>query len=306
MPWHLKSEGGQVLVVRNRDKKVVGRHANRKKAAAQMKVLYSLEKSEFWALIEKAQFASRSEAGRYAAQQRWKNHKKVEKPKSQKTVSSAREIADRIRRAQKSVADAGFKIEGIEFAAVGSSGYYGRYADRMKDNAQETFVKTCAFSYPNYEATLSDDHQRGRDPNDTDSLPSLPDRFRLGSLMIHKALTFNNAFQSDGIVTVLNGDVVAAAGSYRLFPERSTPVLLFDHAGSFGVVKGAGSALFAKVVVVAHRKKMDIVLGALKDSVPFWEKQGFKNDGFNSERGVFNMVLSHEKVAELAGEIYRD
>jgi len=79
MPWHLKSEGGQVLVVRNRDKKVVGRHANRKRAAAQMKVLYSLEKSEFWALIEKASFdGDRSAAGRYAANQRWKDHKKKE------------------------------------------------------------------------------------------------------------------------------------------------------------------------------------------------------------------------------------
>ena len=77
MPWHLKSEGGQVLVVRNRDKKVVGRHANRKKATAQLKVLYSLEKSQFWALIEKASFnGDRSAAGRYAAQQRWKGHVK--------------------------------------------------------------------------------------------------------------------------------------------------------------------------------------------------------------------------------------
>ena len=78
MPWHLKSEGGQVLVVRDRDKKVVGRHANRKKATAQLRVLYSLEKSQFWALIEKGRFASRSEAGRYAANQRWKGHKKEE------------------------------------------------------------------------------------------------------------------------------------------------------------------------------------------------------------------------------------
>jgi hypothetical protein len=248
----------------------------------------------------------RSEAGRFAANQRWKDHKKVEKPAPKKAVSSAREIADRIRTAQKTVTDAGFKVEGIEFAAVGSSGFYGRSADRMKDLAEETFIKTCAFAYPNYANTLLDDHERGRKPSDTDTLPSLPERFRLGSLMIKKALTFNNAFQSDGIVTVMNGDVVAAAGSYRLFPKRSTPVLLFDYAGSHGVVKGAGSALFAKVVVVAYRKKMDIVLGALKDSVPFWESQGFKNDGYNSDRGVFNMVLSHAKVVELAEEIYRD
>ena len=70
MPWHLKTEGDQVLVVRDRDQKVVGRHKDRKKATAQLKVLYSLEK---------AQFASRTEAARYAANQRWKNHTPKEK-----------------------------------------------------------------------------------------------------------------------------------------------------------------------------------------------------------------------------------
>ena len=76
MPWHLKTEGDQVLVVRDRDQKVVGRHANRKKATAQLRVLYSLEKAQFQALIEKGRFASRSEAGRYAANMRWKGNTK--------------------------------------------------------------------------------------------------------------------------------------------------------------------------------------------------------------------------------------
>jgi len=62
MPWSMRTEGGQVLVVRDRDKKVVGRHKDRRKALAQLRVLYSLEK---------ARFASRSEAGRYAANMRW-------------------------------------------------------------------------------------------------------------------------------------------------------------------------------------------------------------------------------------------
>lgn len=67
MPWSMRTEGGQVLVVRQRDKKVVGRHKDRKRALAQLRVLSSLEK---------AQFASRSEAGRYAANMRWKGQGK--------------------------------------------------------------------------------------------------------------------------------------------------------------------------------------------------------------------------------------
>lgn len=68
MPWSMRTEGGQVLVVRQRDKKVVGRHKDRKRALAQLRVLSSLEK---------AQFASRSEAGRYAANMRWQGQGKT-------------------------------------------------------------------------------------------------------------------------------------------------------------------------------------------------------------------------------------
>ena len=65
MPWSMRTEGGQVLVVRQRDKKVVGRHKDRKRALAQLRVLSSLEKASFG--------GDRSEAARYAANMRWKN-----------------------------------------------------------------------------------------------------------------------------------------------------------------------------------------------------------------------------------------
>ena len=97
MPWSMRSEGSTVVVVRQRDNKVVGRHKDRKRALAQMKVLYSLEK---------AQFASRSEAGRYAANMRWKGNVK-EVPKQRElplkefvniieTSTSSSEIFSRI------------------------------------------------------------------------------------------------------------------------------------------------------------------------------------------------------------------
>lgn len=92
MPWHLKTEGDQVLVVRDRDQKVVGRHANRKKATAQLRVLYSLEKAQFQALIEKGRFASRSEAGRYAANQRWQGH-----VKDANTSAQARDLTQKLK-----------------------------------------------------------------------------------------------------------------------------------------------------------------------------------------------------------------
>lgn len=65
MPWKLERSGDSVLVVREDTGKVVGRHKSRKKALRQLAALYS---------IEKASFSSRSEAGQYAAEQRWKGH----------------------------------------------------------------------------------------------------------------------------------------------------------------------------------------------------------------------------------------
>lgn len=68
MPWSLMRRDGDVVVVRDRDKKVVGRHKNRAKALRQLRALYSLEKASFG--------GDRSAAGRYAAEQRWKGHQK--------------------------------------------------------------------------------------------------------------------------------------------------------------------------------------------------------------------------------------
>jgi len=70
MPWSLMRRDGDVLVVRDRDNKVVGRHKNRAKALRHLRALYSLEKASFG--------GDRSAAGRYAAEQRWKGHVKRE------------------------------------------------------------------------------------------------------------------------------------------------------------------------------------------------------------------------------------
>ena len=95
MPWSMRTEGGQVLVVRQRDKKVVGRHKDRKRALAQLRVLSSLEK---------AQFASRSEAGRYAANMRWQGNKKGDDKKYPKELTT-KEMINILYKAQ-SVQDA--------------------------------------------------------------------------------------------------------------------------------------------------------------------------------------------------------
>lgn len=82
MPWSLMRRDGDVLVVREKDKKVVGRHKDRKKALRQLRALYSLEKASFG--------GDRSAAGRYAAEQRWKGHVKANMPKPSGFVGVSR------------------------------------------------------------------------------------------------------------------------------------------------------------------------------------------------------------------------
>lgn len=71
MPWKLGKRNGEIVVVRESDNKVVGRHKSRKKAVAQLRALYAIEKAKSFG-------GDRSAAGRYAAEQRWKGHVKAD------------------------------------------------------------------------------------------------------------------------------------------------------------------------------------------------------------------------------------
>jgi hypothetical protein len=107
MPWHTKSEGDEVVVVRDTDGKVVGRHPNKDKAVAHLRALYASEviksamvadkeESRHQNLISflKASFGGdRSAAGRYAAEQRWKGHKKADATASWNTPTDDLEVA---------------------------------------------------------------------------------------------------------------------------------------------------------------------------------------------------------------------
>ena len=72
MPWKIERRKDKFVVVRENGK-VVAEHDSKAKAMRQMRALYA---SEYW--MKKArprQFASRSEAGRYAAHIRWANQR---------------------------------------------------------------------------------------------------------------------------------------------------------------------------------------------------------------------------------------
>lgn len=68
MPYKIEQRADKFVVVRENGGQVVGTHSSRAKATAQVRALYVNVKD----VIEKAM--SRSEAGKYAAEQRWKDH----------------------------------------------------------------------------------------------------------------------------------------------------------------------------------------------------------------------------------------
>jgi hypothetical protein len=74
MPYKIEQRADKFVVVREDGGRVVGTHSSRAKATAHVRALYANVKDA----IEKAKFASRSEAGKYAAHIRWMRERGME------------------------------------------------------------------------------------------------------------------------------------------------------------------------------------------------------------------------------------
>jgi len=256
------------------------------------KAVFSRE-SEIKIEMRKVSFGGdRSEAGRYAANVRWQGHTKGKKDKKD---FSFKTVAKRINDATASIRATGMKIERLKPDTQG----FDWNLKVQRGWAQKTFEKIREIQYPEPSWRRDKSDYVDRQIED-DSRKKLPDKFRLGALMIEKALALQT--KADGIFVIGETGIVSGAASYRLFKNlKAGSAVVFDYAGSHGVVKGVGSALFGRIVQVAAAHNAEIVLGALEGSVSFWEGQGFQNDGRSSTRELFNMKLTREKVQELAG-----
>ena len=246
--------------------------------------------SEIKIEMRKASFGGdRSAAGRYAANVRWQGQGKGEKDKKDFSLKT---VAKRINDATASIRAKGMKIQRLKPDTQG----FDWNLKVQRGWAQKTFEKTRELQYPE-PSWRRDTADYVTSPIEDDPRKQLPEKFRLGSLMIEKALSIHS--KADGVFVIGETEIVAGAASYRLF--KNFGAVVFDFAGSHGVVKGVGSALFGRIVQVAAANNAEIVLGSLDGSVSFWEAQGFKNDGKDVERGTTNMKLSREKATELAG-----
>lgn len=281
MPWHLKSEGGQVLVVRDRDKKVVGRHANRKKATAQLRVLYSLEK---------AQFASRTEAARYAANQRWKNHQKKENNKNDGGNKSP--LAQSIIEANESLKKAGITVRAIEMDNSGS--------EEMQQLSEKLRIKI--------------EKSAKIISKSKNFAPLTQERWFFEAVNLMKASV---KVQDDGLMPRKVFMVVAEKGNAIVGAMRYVPDFFKEEAkhlqegeipsaGSLRVLKGVGMAMFGEAIKIAAQTGTGrIRIEALNTAEQFWKSQGFERvkNAKLKENSTYDMTIDADTVQALAKEI---
>jgi len=219
-------------------------------------------------LFEKAM--SRSEAGKYAAEQRWKNHAKKVKP-VRVLEPKYQTVADRINAGTKSVTDAGFRISILTEIEPYQEAHNAYWTTRH--------------------AIIGKARKDGN-TQVTDGLYMIDEAF--GSRIIPQKIEPENKTQRY-VFAIWNGDILAGAVSVRFYKE--TQRLFLENMGSTQVVKGAGSAMYG--AVLKWGKTMGVkeyALQPMETARSFWQTQmGMFWDGAN-------MIYSDGRVG-MIGEL---
>lgn len=269
MPWDIKRRGSEYIVVREGGK-VVGRHGSRKEALAHQRALYATE--EEMKKAYKRQFASRSEAARYAARIRWGNRNaadggaNAEAPAAKPAATDP--LAQRINEGSKALRDAGFTVEVLDAAAI----------DRDKRNElDEQWYNT--FS----------------------AITMKPDNVQKSQYDIGNAAINKTGKEEKGRVLIVARDpngVVAGVASVKVSTQG---VATLSYMASSKTVKGTGSALFGDVVkhVTANGGTL-IRLEALATANSFWREMGFFPVA-NLKRP--NQIMERGMLGELVAQI---
>jgi len=301
MPWSLMRRDGDVVVVRERDKKVVGRHKNRAKALRHLRALYSLEKASFG--------GDRSAAGRYAAEQRWKNHRKANAKTEPVMAPGFRKELVRIGDAMKSV------------EAVGVS--YRRYPDLLSKEQ----VKELKKEIKHLERQADRLNKKLDDPNSDYSekdrqrlvraLSRTYEACRLAEMAVEgmQKAPYDKRFKQElivardrhgnlaGMMMVMTGTqeftdlmVMSGRNSQESVTGKSMEITFLV---SFQTEKGMGSALFGKALKDAAGKNVvQIWLEWTDQSKPFWTRVGFDRNYLSSSFNA-NMNVRVDEIATL-------
>jgi len=301
MPWNLQTADDEILVVRERDKKVVGRHKNRKKALAQLRVLYSLEKASFG--------GDRSAAGRYAAEQRWKGHRKAD------TKTEPR-ISGNLRTQLSLIGDAMKSVE-----AVGVS--MSKYSDLLtpqKDRELMREIKQLEKQADRLDSKL-DDPDSGYSEKDRQRLVLAVSRTheacRLAEMALEAMLKppSDKRYTQELVVARDRHGQLAGMMMVMRRKEEYEDSLIMDgqnirekvtgrsidipYLVSFQTEKGMGRALFGKALKDSVGKNVvQIFLEWTDQSQPFWSRFGFDKDRRYGSASV-NLNVQVDEIATL-------
>ncbi len=195
---------------------------------------------------------SRSEAGKYAAEQRWKNHAKKEDvvrvldPQYQK-------VADRINAGLQSLTEAGFQIENIE-------------SDEDHARVRDMYVKFRDFFEQQSELWRETKGEQGK---------QFPSRTYQGLNMIKKAMVMSGKTSSFNRVIVAHDNGVIAGAAHATIAKRSASgrkTMTINYMGSSQVVKGVGSAMYGDLLKWgASQGVEEFELVPLDEAQSFWQ-----------------------------------
>ena len=240
----------------------------------------------------KASFAGdRSAAGKYAAEQRWKNHQKKEEDKKGRSNKSP--LAQSILEANESLKKAGLTIRVIEITKRDTE-----LSKRLENSIQQsaTIIRKSKNFAPLtqerwfYEAVnlmkssvyFEDTEYNHRNPDPVGQFIILVEKGNL-------------------IVGAMRFDPGRLREEYKHEQEGAIP-----SAGSLRVVKGVGTAMFGEAIKIAARTGSGkIKIEALNTAESFWKSQGFKRvkNAKLKENSTYDMTIDADAVQALDKEI---
>ena len=239
----------------------------------------------------KASFGGdRSAAGKYAAEQRWKNHQKKEEDKKGRSNKSP--LAQSIIEANESLKKAGITVRVIEMDNSGS--------EEMQQLSEKLRIKI--------------EKSAKIISKSKNFAPLTQERWFFEAVNLMKASV---KVQDDNLMPRKVFIVVAEKGNAIIGAMRYVPDSFKEEAkhlqegeipsaGSLRVVKGVGTAMFGEAIKIAARTGSGkIKIEALNTAESFWKSQGFKRvkNAKLKENSTYDMTIDADAVQALDKEI---
>ena len=198
---------------------------------------------------------SRSEAGKYAAEQRWKNHAKMVDP-VRVLDSKYQKVADRINAGLQSLTEAGFQIGDIK-------------TDKDHARFRNMYVQFNDFFEQQSELWRETKGEQGK---------QFPSHSYMGLRLIGRIVTVvpDLPSKNERLLVVHDGSVIAGAARALIYINNKTKLktMSIEYMGSAQLVKGVGSAMYGELLKWGASQGVEAVeLDPLDGAKSFWQSE---------------------------------